>query len=162
MLTPLKQFICDECGDIINTPSEGYIEWEEGLDKDGKWFAKGFRIVHHFPASPYKDSRREGCYKYAGSRYRHDIDLEGFLRTAHQQLYSFLNIGFFHDPYETRKCTITDFGEFVDFAKRLTIPYYEEARQYWGQIQGDPDFNDKSDIDLYTEETLKKIVERYS
>lgn len=54
MLIPLKQFICDECGEIINSPGEGYVEWEEGIDQDGQFFAKGFRIVHHLPKSPYK------------------------------------------------------------------------------------------------------------
>lgn len=60
------------------------------------------------------------------------------------------------------KNKIEDFGEFVDFAKRLTVPFYEEARMYIGQAIGDPDFNNNNSVDLYTEETLKKIVEKYS
>ena len=28
MLVPLKQFICDECGTVIESPEDGYVEWE--------------------------------------------------------------------------------------------------------------------------------------
>lgn len=162
MLIPLKQFICDECGEIINSPGEGYVEWEEGIDQDGQFFAKGFRIVHHLPKSPYKNSSHRGCYKYEGSLHRSDIDLEHFLDDSHQLLYAFLSSGHFLDPDGMVKNKIEDFVEFVDFAKRLTVPFYEEARMYIGQAIGDPDFNNNNSVDLYTEETLKKIVEKYS
>ena len=52
MLKPLEQFICDECGQVINSPKEGYVERESGTDANGKMFARGFRIVHAAYASP--------------------------------------------------------------------------------------------------------------
>ena len=161
MLTPLKQFVCDECGLIIDSPKKGYVEWEHGTDKNGKMFARGFRIVHAAYASPMKDKNKEGCYKYGDSYYRSDIDLDNFLRCAHQYMYSYLQLGFLHDANNEIGCQIDNFPEFVDFFKRLTIPYYEEARFSFQQALADGFISDESEISLFTEDVLKSIVEKY-
>lgn len=162
MLKPLKQFICDECNQVINTPKEGYVEWESGFDEKDKPFSRGFRIVHIPPSSPYKHNP-EGCYKYGKSRYRSDIDLESFLKSAHQEMFSRLDKGRFLDPTNSEGCKISNFREFVEFFRRLTVPYYEEARLYFQQAWEDGFIStEMSDKDLYSEEYLKKIVEKYS
>lgn len=161
MLTPLKQFVCDECGKIIDSPKEGYVEWEYGTDENGKMFARGFRIVHAAYTSPLKDKNKEGCYKYGNSLYRSDIDLEYFLKHAHQYMYSYLHLGFLHDPKNEIGCQIDNFPEFVDFFKRLTIPYYEEARLSFGQALADGIIADENEIYLFTEDVLKSIVDKY-
>lgn len=161
MLTPLKQFVCDECGRVINSPKEGYVEWEQGTDENGKMFARGFRIVHAAYASPLKDKNKEGCYKYGNSSYRNDIGLDCFLQYAHQYMYSFLNLGFLHDPQNEIGCQVENFPEFVDFFKRLTIPYYEEARLSFGQALADGIIADENEISLFTGNVLKSIVDKY-
>lgn len=161
MLTPLKQFVCDECGEVIDSPKEGYVEWEHGTDENGKMFARGFRIVHAAYTSPLKDKNKEGCYKYDNSLYRSDIDLEYFLKHAHQYMYSYLHLGFLHDPKNEIGCQIDNFPEFVDFFKRLTIPYYEEARLSFGQALTDGIIADENEVSLFTEDVLKSIVDKY-
>lgn len=163
MLKPLEQFICDECGLVINSPKEGYVEWESGFDDaKGKMFTRGFRIVHAYNASPLKNKSREGCYKYGGSPYRRDIDLEYFLKYAHQNMFSLLDLGFLHDKDNKIGCQISDFREFVDFFKRLTIPYYEEARQYFEEAIVDGEIaGDENEIYIFSEEKLKSIVQKY-
>jgi hypothetical protein len=49
MLEPLRQWICDTCGEIIQSAEQGYVEWMETNDK-----MHGFRIVHHARHSPRK------------------------------------------------------------------------------------------------------------
>lgn len=163
MLKPLEQFICDECGQVINSPKEGYVEWESGTDANGKMFARGFRIVHAAYASPLAHKSTEGCYKYGRSHYRSDIDLEYFLKYAHQEMFSLLDLGFLHDKNKNIGCQISDFSEFVDFFKRLTIPYYEEARQYFQEAMADGEiYGDENEIYLFSEEKLEKIVQKYN
>ena len=66
-----------------------------------------------------------------------------------------------HDKNQEVGCQISDFREFVDFFKRLTIPYYEEARQYFQEAIEDCEISDENEIYLFTEENLKRIVQRY-
>lgn len=163
MLKPLEQFICDECGQVINSPKEGYVEWESGLDANKKMFARGFRIVHASHTSPIKKRNGEGCFKYGKSYHRSDIDLEYFLKHAHQEMFSLLDLGFLHDKNKKIGCQISDFSEFVDFFKRLTIPYYEEARKYFQEAIEDEEIcGDENEIYLFSEENLKKIVQKYN
>lgn len=68
-----------------------------------------------------------------------------------------------YDPEGRVGCLISDFKEFPDFFRRLTIPYYEEARLYFDQARSDKDIaGDENEILIYTEDFLKRIVERYS
>lgn len=156
MLKPLEQFICDECGEVIEDPKDGFVEWVY----DGK-AAYGFRIVHVRSVSPYKNVT--GCFKYTDYKGRSDVPLSDYLRTKHQKLYSLLDIGDILDPDGLFKIRIADFREYVDFARRITIPYYEEARLYLNQAIGDG-FLDPggNEVRLYMEDVLKSVVEEYS
>lgn len=162
MLTPLKQFICDECGQVINSPEDGYVEWESGQDEEGNHFERGFRIVHHLPKSPYKETKRDGCYIYGKSHYRSDISLSWFLDHVHQELFSWLDLGFLHDSTGNIGNRVVNFKEYADFARRLTIPYYEEARLYFQNVLTDSDFTDNNEISIFNENTLKSIINKYA
>lgn len=52
-MKPLEQFLCDECGQPIEKPEQGWLEWLV-IDEQ----KQGFRIVHHKSYSP----RSSGCY----------------------------------------------------------------------------------------------------
>ncbi len=163
MLEPLKQFYCDECGEVIESPNDGFVEWLEIQDKEnGKITANGFRIVHRVTKSPFQKTSREGCYKYGKSDYRADNELYYILEQSHQFIYSFLDLGFIHDSECRIGNRIVDYKSFVDFAKRLTIPYYEEARMYFAEALRDGQFSDSNEISLFTEKTLKSIIKAYS
>ncbi|WP_321425938.1 hypothetical protein [uncultured Bacteroides sp.] len=162
MLEPLKQFYCDECGQVILRPEDGYVEWISIYDKEKeKFISRGFRIVHHPSTSPYK-ANREGCYKYGDTNGRMDIALNSFLENVNVELMSFLDPGFLHNSSRKDLTGIIDFPEFADFSRRLTVPYYEEARLYFDQISSDEDFNDRIERSLYSEKTLKRIIDKYS
>ena len=49
----------------------------------------------------------------------------------------------------------------VEFMKRLTVPYYEEARLYFKYIKKDMDFYEL-EHHIYHPENLKKLIEKYS
>lgn len=163
MLEPLKQFFCDECGGIIESPKDGFVEWLEVHDEEtGKITVSGFRIIHRSVKSPFRSIRKEGCYKYGNSDYRMDNELTYILELSHQLIYSYLDLGFVHDPEGKIGSRVVDYKSFVDYAKRLTIPYYEEARRYFTDALQDGQFSDSNEIVLFSEKTLKSIIETYS
>jgi hypothetical protein len=55
-LRPLRQFICDACGEIIASPKAGWLEWRANADGH----LEGFHIVHHMAASPRQPAA--DCY----------------------------------------------------------------------------------------------------
>lgn len=162
MLKPLEQFICDTCGQIIEKTEDGYVEWLSSFDEEkGRVMSKEFRIVHHHAKSPL-NSTKAGCYNHDLKHGRSDVDLKSFLAHKHQYIFSFLNPGFLQDPQREIPSEIEDYAEFSDFGRRVTIPYYEEARTYFSDAENDSEFNGCNEIQLFTENVLKDIIQTYS
>jgi len=158
-MEPLKQFICDECGEIIERPEEGFVEWIRD-EVDGRQQACGFRIVHHYKYSPLKGKKKDACYKYGDHDGRSDDHLNHILDMKNQFILSFLDLGYFHST-EGNSCLITDFKEFADFARRLTIPYYEQARLSFDKAMSDGD-SDCNPYLIFREDTLKRMIEKHA
>lgn len=149
-LKPLRQWKCDVCGEIIERPEDGYVQWKRNDDMQ----IEDFIIVHHKTASPKKNSRR-GCYKYDS-----DCDLESFLgEKGIVELHALLDPGEYHMP--EFKSFVADLRKWLDFYKRLQLPYYEEARQYWDNAMHDGYFGDSNEIYIYLPENLKRMIEHY-
>ena len=75
-------------------------------------------------------------------------------------LLSFLDEGPIHDP-EYSGPRAKDIREFVDIVRRLTIPYYEEARLYWRRAQADGFFSGCGHVAIYQPDTLKLLIDTY-
>lgn len=163
MLIPLKQFICDTCGNIIQKPEDGWVEWIHSHDESkGKFYDHSFRIVHHKSASPKKESSHCGCYQHTNMDRRSDDHLHHFIDDEFKManILSFLDVG----PYHCNTFSgtgINDIREYVEFVRRLTIPYYEEARIYWQEALEDGYFEDANEIWIYGTKTLKQLIEKY-
>jgi len=162
MLIPLKQFICDTCGEVIQRPEDGWVEWiSDRKDESSARLSTGFQIVHHITASPLAESNAEGCYTSREHRSHDHLDhfLEEKYKMAH--ILKFLDNGPYHEP-EYRGPHIGDMREYVEFIRRITIPYYEEARLYWQQALDDNYFDDPNEIAIYGTDALNGLVKRYS
>ncbi len=151
MLRPLQQWTCDYCRQVIEAANEGVLEWIE----DGDHQACGFRVVHYLPASPIKSTREAGCYHYADQRHKERLDSflgpDGLAR-----LLLFLDAGSGHGPLP-----IADAPELAKCCRRLLLPYYEEARLYWGAATKDGFFRRGDRAWAYLEDTLKSIINEY-
>jgi hypothetical protein len=144
-LTPLRQWICDSCGKLIEKPEDG---WWEYLHDTETGLISGFRIVHYGGPCYYNEQALRHKNKLVG-----DMHLDQVLKSG----------GFGHmlhwlELSETRKINerieITDFTEIM---RRLYLPYWEEARLYWEQAYKDG-FHDKCSFD---EEMLLSIISEY-
>ncbi len=156
MLEPLnKQFICDRCDEIINNPAEGYVEWR--VDQEGHK-AYHYKIVHQYTFSNLKESH-EGCYFHTWPKA--DMPLSDFLGIEGMaELLSFLDGGKYHSPGKTHT-KVADMREFVEFARRLTLPYYEEARLYLSQAVHNGFIGGANEVALYLPATLKSVIREY-
>lgn len=117
-LKPLKQWICDYCGQVIEKPEDGWLEWKSDLAHGLGPHA--FRIVHHKPHSPVG-----GCY-YTDRMPRYptnvsDDHLRQFVGPA--GLLGLLD--FFDARHWGVAANSADLAEII---RRLHVPGYEQKR----------------------------------
>lgn len=75
-------------------------------------------------------------------------------------LLTFIDIGPHHDPDGTYVQRV-DKRSFAELARRLTIPYYEEARLYWPQAQEDGLFDGANELTMYTNDFCMNLIKKY-
>jgi len=150
---PLNQFICDTCGEIIQSPEYGWVEWLHGDREAGS--AHSFRICHVGSRS----STGKPCHIFSKHVDRADLHLNHVMEHLPNWLLAFLGAGMLHEP--TRPVQVREMGEFLDFARRLTVPYYEEARKFWGAAVADGTLDGYHNISAHQAETLQRIINDY-
>ncbi|MDZ7799986.1 MAG: hypothetical protein U5K81_04210 [Trueperaceae bacterium] len=151
-LEPLHQFICDTCGQVIENPDQGYVEWF--VDPHSPPDHHGFSIVHHAPYSPRRESDRD-CYI---GRATGSLPLPRFLgQDGAAQRLAFLDLGPHHDPDRRNSPQARDLREYVEFLRRLTIPYYEEARLHWHVLQSQ-DYAGINETAIFEASELLRII----
>ena len=132
-LKPLEQFICDQCGRLIENVDEGWLEWYD----DYKNPAHGFRIVH----------ARQNCY-YPDKAGVSDNHLVYF--TGNDGLAVLLNL--------FKRRGVADQNELAEIIRRLHIPHYEEARRYWERAVSEG----MVDNEDYRQAELQAVIKEYS
>lgn len=161
MLKPLEQFICDTCGEIIKSRNEGIVEWISKTNQTSNNLEiHSHKIVHHFPHSPLTGENR--CYQLNDASGQATVQLNNFMNPNNiiARILKPLDIGPLFDKHYSGPA-ITDFRDYVEIIKRLTIPYYEEARLYWQEAVNDGFLEGKHEISAYSVDTLKAIVNQY-
>lgn len=145
-MVPLKQFICDKCGELIKSPEDGWLQWLDIDPETGRNVDNNFIIVHHMPASPLGGNY--GCYHR--SQHISDMHLEYFL--GHNGLVHLLSL------FDSK---LNETKELIEIIRRLHIPHYEEARIYWKTATNDG-FLDEADSEWpYLQDNLLEIINRY-
>jgi hypothetical protein len=158
MLKPLEQWMCDVCDEVIDSPREGMVQWIRGPDPSTR-VAHGFRIVHNAGFSPRRHAGKN-CY-YPEQEHYADGHLEWYLGAMGiVRMASFLDVGPYHVPTYGGP-EVTDLREFAEIIRRLHVPYYEEARLYWGAAKEDGMFDDANELWVYDPKTSKRIIEKY-
>lgn len=155
MLEPLKQWICDSCGKIINLEESGWVEWLQEDALSGQRYPSyldyGFKIVH----------AKEECSFYSRKHGPSSLSLESFIGDrGYALLLSFLDLGpYANTVYEGPR--VKDMREFVHFMKRLILPYYEEASLYFEKAINDDELFLELNEGVSYPEYLKKVIQKY-
>ena len=156
-LRPLEQWVCDECGEIIQEPKHGYVEWLSGFATgEGP---HGFRIVHHAPRSPQQP--HGNCYRYSRSPGRQDLPVTDFLgESGIPLILSLIDVGRYHDP-DRKARPAKDAREWADLYRRLHLPYFEEARRHWDRASRDGYFAEANELWVYMPNNMRARIEHY-
>ena len=150
MLKPLEQWFCDKCGDVIESPDDGYVEWIG----DGGYHVFGFKIIH-------SGGR---CHHYAAHPELSDSPLRDFLGTEGViQMLRWLDAGPQHDTnYKGPHVPAEHMREFVEVFRRLHVEHYEEARKYHKAAKRAGELIDMNEVYIYLPSTNKRIIEQYA
>ena len=156
-LEPLQQWICDTCGELIERPKDGYVQWLVKENADEKIVKYAFHIVHHAPASPRRTAsgtRGDDCY-HRDTREVHIGDLPVELLIGADGLGHLLTL-----PYGGH--AIEDMEELFAIIRRLHIPYFEEARLHFDKAIRDGIIESERRAHAYEQDTLLGILDRYA
>ena len=141
-LIPLNQWFCDSCGKVIQHPEEGWFEWYSDITTE-KY--TGFRIVHHNGECQYN-----GRTLYNENKIIKDVYLTEILGST--------GLGYLLDlldeSSEGYRKTV-DLTELIEIIKRVSIPYWEEARFYWQKAIN------SGVSPIYSSERLIAIIKEY-
>lgn len=143
-LVPLKQWYCDNCGEVINKPEDGWLEWYNNRDEIGN--NRGYRIVHHDKKCMYDDKSL-----FAENKLVSDMHLSSYI--GPDGLISLLSY------IESNRAK--DNSELVEIIRRLHIPYYEEARKYHRVAEEDGYFSGENEVTRYLQSTSKYIIQNF-
>lgn len=72
----------------------------------------------------------------------------------------FLDPGSRHTP-EYLGPKLRDLREWVELYRRLHIPYYEEAREYWDRADERGYFDGANELWTYLPDNLKRLIEQF-
>lgn len=149
-IMPEHTWICDRCGQPIEKVEEGWIEWlvlQEGNSSVGK----GLRLVHHFQSG--SRAALQSCqYNQEQERERdgshvNDSPLEEFLGPdGLMELLSLLDLNRLPK------------AEVLEMIKRLHVPGYEEARQYFDAALHEGVFEPNRPPGFYSQSDITAVL----
>jgi hypothetical protein len=145
MMTPLEEWICDVCGEIIESPENAYVIWKDDQEKG----ARSFKIIHHGRCDLKDHGSSMPLSKYLG-------------KDGLTHLLAFWSVGPIKEKLGIQNyANIKNDSEFVDFVRRVQIPYYEEDRQYFYESDVIEKMSDANEVFPYQPDILKEIVEEH-
>ena len=110
-------------------------------------------IIHHKHECQRKEKDLPNGFIKDGSLSRY-LGVENL-----QNLYTLLHPGPLYG--KGKGILVEDINEYMEILRRLTIPYYEEARIYWPLAEEDGFFCDVNEVYPCLVSTLKLIIEKY-
>lgn len=145
METMIGKWYCDECGNIIESPEDGYVIWKK--TEDNKAF--GFKIIHQTKCDDKTFPSSVALNRYLG--------IDGMAR-----LLALLSVGQIHrkNGIEISQ-RVVDVDEFIDLVRRIQTPLYEEARKYFGDPEVLANYGNDNESRPYTQENLEIIISEY-
>lgn len=142
---PLTIWYCDMCGEPVSK-EDGYVLWSGTGNSH-----IDFHIIHQGVCDD--------------DRHHRSMPLTNFLgKKGLVYLTKFLSLGMIikHRYPDTQDSnTHVDLDEYVDFFRRVQLPYYEEARKYFSNSELQEDYYDSNEVFPYLPDRLKHIIDTY-
>jgi hypothetical protein len=137
-LQPLRQWYCDECGELIERPRDGTVAYDSIREPSGEWHAVRFRIVHNGNVRNGECQGSPGGGAVLGDKLLEDL-------AGSRAILSMLG-------------TQSSDPTWAEVVRRVAVPLYEEARRYFRAAvsAGEEIIHDK-----LTDEKLTRIIATY-
>ena len=140
-IKPLKQWYCDQCRKVIDSPEVGWLEWLSDINRDKE---HSFRIVHH--------DRR--CIYPA-----QELHSKGFL-TKDMHLTHYVGPDGLNNLLDILLRKNIDQNEVVKVIRRLHVPYFEQSLLYRGKAETEGYFLNNPDSYVSVRENLD-LIDKY-
>lgn len=148
VLCVMRTLYCDTCKEAISDTGMAMIVAKRGSDDDPFKF-RDFRVVHK-----NVDGRR--CDPDDISGYLLSFELSEF--DGEDGLSTFLSL-ISRGPLDTPRSKENPVDQFVDLARRLFVPHYEEARWNFRTQEAQETFAGSSEATPYTQRNLIRIAQ---
>ena len=147
---PLTKWYCDHCDLMIENPADGLVIWNGHADLGDH----DFKVVHKGICDDKSYGKSLPINDFLG--YRGQAKLLSLLSDGR------LKTGFPFDSshYHATKRKVKNRDEYVDLFRRFQLPYYEEARRYFEDVEIRDMFDSANEIAPYKEEALEAILLR--
>ncbi|WP_429845350.1 hypothetical protein [Brevibacillus sp. FIR094] len=138
-----NQWYCDYCGEVIEKPADGMLEWDSILDDENGLSADNFRIVHHMSIKTCKTRRPDDN-----------------LADGHLDWY--LGPDGLNELLEIQRRYKLDTVKFNIIIRRLHVDLFEEALKYLPLAieDGYHDY-DPYEVGDLSQTDLKWLIKRY-
>jgi hypothetical protein len=143
-MAPLNEWLCDSCGEIIPGPDRGYLEWYKKINSEEE---AGFIIVHQPSQSCQYDDKK----LYREGKIERSLPLTSVVGPNGLVDLMFM----FQDK------RLEDKEELTEIIRRLHIPYYEQARQYWRNAKEDEMFVGMHPTRMFHQDIILEIIDKY-
>ena len=141
---PLTVWYCDTCGGKIESIENAYVIWRS----DGT--PREFKIIHKSVCDKKDHDSSAALEDFLGPR-----GLSYCLTLLHAGPI-IANLG------GSASQPQPDPGEFVDFVRRVQVPFYEQARLSFNNPELLSDMSDWNEVAPYLPDALKNITLRYA
>lgn len=140
-----QTWICDSCGELIQKPEDGWVEWIVSVSKNE---AYDLRLVHHAVSGGRSCQYHQTLVYQKYNGIISDAGLPTFLGAdGLMQLLILLA--------EQRLPQ----GQVLEMIKRLHIPRYEHARHHFNEAIGELVFEPNTPRDFYWQHDIDAILE---
>ena len=142
MTAPLSCWRCDNCGEPIDRLQDGYVVWHSRYGK-----VDDLNIIH-------KGRCNDGSHVSSAELSRF-LGPEGLSFALSLVSAGPIRLAGGHESPRTP----ANLDAFVDFLRRVQVPYYEEARPKFGEPTVREAYRSMSDFGPYRVDALKSISE---
>ncbi len=162
---PLTRWYCDTCGGVIELVTKGCVVWKcQDLTEQRRLRFHSFRIIHptniQLVTSGQTIINLPNCDP--GKDFIRHAPLTDFVGiNGLSNLLANLSLGPFLQRQDEELVTMVEMDEYVDFFRRVQMPYYEEARRYFGNENLIERMLGENELFPYRFDKLREIIQEF-
>ena len=136
-MKPLTSWKCDKCGEAVSA-EEGYVIW------DGSGSPSDFHIIHQGRCDNKSLAYSQALQEFLGA--------DGLAHLTSMISYGPAHLG-------RGKPESPEADSYIDFFRRVQLPFYEEARAAFNDAEVRANYDDSSESRPYMQDVLQRLAD---